>query len=100
MLTKTIAFAAALVAATASAALATGFDPNMANRYPAYAEPGAQAARSTSPRGTLRSAPVQLRQGRDVSLPRGQVRGTSGQPSEFEVDRNDRASSPYSGGGY
>ncbi len=101
MLTKTIVFAAALVAAAASAALATGFDPNMANRYPAYAEPGASPARNaTAPRGTFRSAPVRLRQGRDVALPRGEVRGIGGQASDFEIDRNDRASSPYSGGGY
>lgn len=56
MLTKTkIALAALLVAGTASAALAQGeYDPNPANRYPAYA----------NPRATLRSAPVQLNQGR------------------------------------
>ena len=57
-MTKTkIALAALLVAGTASAAMAQGeFDPNPANRYPAYAAPGA----------TLRTAPVQLNQGRDV----------------------------------
>ena len=50
-MTKTkIALAALLVAGTASAASAQGFDPNPANRYPAYAAPGA----------TLRTAPVQL----------------------------------------
>ena len=44
-MTKTkIALAALLVAGTASAALAQGeFDPNPANRYPAYAAPGAYA---------------------------------------------------------
>jgi hypothetical protein len=50
-----IALAALIVAGTASAAMAQGeYDPNPANRYPAYAAPGA----------TLRSAPVQLNQGR------------------------------------
>ena len=89
MLTKTkLAFAAALLAAGGPAALAQGFDPNMANRYPSYAEPTARA-----PQSSLHSAPVRLRQGRDVGL------ATDG-GSEFGVDRNDRASSPYAGGGF
>ena len=67
MSTKTkIALAAVLVAATGSAALAFEFDPNPANRYPAYAEP-------IVPQATFRSAPVQLRQGRNVALPAGQT---------------------------
>jgi len=46
-----IALAALLLAGTASAAMAQGeFDPNPANRYPAFAAPGA----------SLRSAPVLL----------------------------------------
>ena len=54
-----IALAALLVAGTASAAMAQGeYDPNPANRYPAYAAPGA----------TLRSAPVQLNQGRTIHV--------------------------------
>jgi hypothetical protein len=59
MLTKTkIALAATLVAVTSTVALAQDFDPNLANRYPAYADPvGEQAAH-----GTFQSAPVQLRQ--------------------------------------
>jgi hypothetical protein len=59
MLTKTkIALAATLVAVTSTVALAQDFDPNLANRYPAYADPaGGQAAH-----GTFQSAPVQLRQ--------------------------------------
>ena len=63
-MTKTkIALAALLVAGTASAAMAQGeFDPNPANRYPAYTAPGA----------TLRTAPVQLNQGRDVGATRDQ----------------------------
>ena len=43
MLTKTkIALAAVLVAATASVATAQEFDPNLANRYPAYHGPAVQ----------------------------------------------------------
>ena len=58
-MTKTkIALAALLVAGTASAASAQGFDPNPANRYPAYAAPGA----------TLRTAPVQLNKGRAIHV--------------------------------
>jgi hypothetical protein len=37
----------------------------------------------------LQSAPVALHQGR-----------SAGQQSEFSVDQQDRASSPYAGGGY
>ena len=95
MLTKTkIALAAMIVAATSSVALAEGFDENLANRYPAYANPVAAA-----PHGAFRSAPVRMMQGRNVALPTGEVTGTRGQPSWFEIDRSDRASSPYAGGG-
>jgi hypothetical protein len=93
MLIKTkIALAAALVTATASVALAQDFDPNLANRYPAYAGPVAQ-------QGTMQSAPVRLLQGRNVALPSGKI-GIGAQASPFEIDRSDRASSPYAGGGY
>jgi hypothetical protein len=104
MLTKTkIALAAMIVAATSSVALATEFDPNLANRYPAYADPIAAA-----PRTALRSAPVRMQsrnaslptgrtmQSRDVALPTGQAAGTDW----FEINRSDRASSPYAGGGF
>ena len=65
MLTKTkIALAAVLVAATASVAAAQEFDPNLANRYPAYNGPVAgtfqSAPVSLERRGQLRSAPVRL----------------------------------------
>jgi hypothetical protein len=90
---KKIALITALVIGTSSVAMAEdGFDPNLANRYPAYAGP--IAARSA----TFQSAPVRLLQGRNVALPTGQM--GSGQASPFEIDRNDRASSPYAGGGY
>lgn len=89
MLTKTkIALIAALVLGTAGAAMAEdGFDPNLANRYPAYATPAAAAPQA------FRSAPVGLYQGRNVALP---SRGTAidGQ-STF-----DRASNPSAGGGF
>jgi hypothetical protein len=56
MITKTkIALAAALVASSASVAMAQDFDPNLANRYPAYAGPVAR---------TFQSAPVRLQQQR------------------------------------
>lgn len=102
MLSKTkTALAAALVAGSASTALAQGFDPNMANRYPAYANPVASASRSAAaPRETFRSAPVQLRQSRNVALPTSRIDNYSGRPSQFEIDRNDHASSPYAGGGF
>lgn len=55
-MTKTkIALAAALMASSASVALAQDFDPNLANRYPAYAGPVATSR-------TFQSAPVRLQQ--------------------------------------
>ena len=51
--TKTkIALAAALFAGTASVAMAQEFDPNLANRYPAYNGPACAS--------TFQSAPVSL----------------------------------------
>ena len=101
MLTKTkIVLATALFAATSSAALAQGFDPNMANRYPGYANPAAQAPQATQ-RGALQSAPVRLHEGRNAAVVSEPDYGNySGTESEFDVDRNDRASSPYAGGGF
>jgi hypothetical protein len=77
-----IAVAATLVAATSTAVLAE-FDPNLANRYPAYAG-------SVSGNG-LTSSPARLHQGRVAQV---------GHESSFEIDRTDRASSPYAGGGF
>lgn len=94
MLTKTkIVLAAMIVAATSSVALAQEFDPNLANRYPAYADPA-------GPHVVFGSAPAQLRQSRNVALQTGQTRSFAAQPSPFEIDRSDRASSPYAGGGF
>jgi hypothetical protein len=76
-----IALVATLVAASSTLALAE-FDPNLGNRYPAYAG-GIGAAPLAH--HTLRSAPVQLHQGRNATV---------------EFDRTDRASSPYAGGGF
>src|SRR5438046_10112509 len=94
MLTKTqVAMATALVALTSSVALAQDFDPNLANRYPAYAD-------SIGSPSMIRSTPVQLRtrdaelptrsapaamRTRDVELPRGQ--GNT-QADWFEIERS------------
>jgi hypothetical protein len=109
MFTKTkIALAATFIIGSSSLALAQGFDPNLSNRYPQLANPhtygyvaGANAPTwlNRAPQATFQSAPVQLRQERDVGLT--QHRGNfTGRESEFDVDRNDRASSPYAGGGF
>jgi hypothetical protein len=98
MLTKTkIALAATLFAATSSVAMAQGYDPNLANRYPHLANPIAQAPQATASHGKLQSAPVRLQQGRNVGVTNDQ---SSWGPTEVDVDRADRASSPYAGGGY
>src|SRR3954454_25156937 len=69
MFTKTkIVLAAALFATASSVATAQGFDPNLANRYPAYANPSATAPKASAHRGTLQSAPVALRQVRSFEL--------------------------------
>jgi hypothetical protein len=78
-----IAAAAALVAASSAIALASEFDPNPANRYPAYAAPAA----ATQVQNVLRTAPVSLNSGHVA---------TTGQP--YEIDRRARGSSPYAGG--
>jgi len=97
MLTKTkIALAATLLAATSSVAFAQ-FDPNMANRYPGYASPNASVQQNVAPRGTLQSAPVQLRQGRNAATFNDRI---VNRQDPVEIDRTDRASSPYAGGGF
>ena len=74
---KKIVLTAALVLATASAAMAFDFDANLANRYPAYAAPQAQ------------SAPVFT--SRSVAL-------TGGQTIVQSQGGFDRASNPTAGG--
>jgi len=105
MLTKTkIALAAVLVAGTTSLASAQGYDPNLANRYPALADPIASAPIASAPHvsarhnRTLQSAPVGLYQGRNVRLNNQRSYGSS--QDEFTIDAHDHASSPYAGGGY
>ncbi len=101
MLTKTkIALAATLFAATSSVAMAQGYDPNLANRYPHLADPIVQAPQATASRGTLQSAPVRLQQGRNAGVTNEQPSSSSWGQTEIDVDRADRASSPYAGGGY
>jgi hypothetical protein len=112
MKTKTkLALAAALLVGTTSFAAAQGYDPNLANRYPAMANPTASAPHASAHQNrTLRTAPVGLYQGRanrvapaeryqsrDVALPSYQ----GGRNVDwFSVDTHDRASSPYAGGGF
>jgi len=57
-----IALAAALLIGAASVAMADCWDFNLANRYPGYAAPGAQAQ-------ALRYDPARVQQGRNVALP-------------------------------
>jgi hypothetical protein len=85
--TLMIAMISVLMLGTASSAFAE-FDPNMANRYPAYADPI-----GTAPHATLQSAPVALHKG-------GNAGNYNGQQSEFSIDLHDRASSPSAGGGF
>jgi hypothetical protein len=96
------ALATSIVLGSASLALAQGgFDPNHANRYPSYAEPGTYGyspnanvpvRMQPAPQTTFQSAPVRLHRGRDAARTGGQQRST--------IDRNDRASSPDAGGGF
>jgi hypothetical protein len=96
------ALATSIVLGSASLALAQGgFDPNPANRYPAYAAPGTfgyspnanvPVRMHPTPQATFQSAPVGLHRGRDA------VR-TGGQENWSTIDRNDHASSPNAGGG-
>ena len=78
MFTKTkAALAVTLVLGSTSLALAQGFDPNLANRYPHLANPqmygyvpGATspALMDHAPNAASHSAPVHLRHGRDAGL--------------------------------
>jgi hypothetical protein len=96
MFTKTkTALAAALVAATSTVAFAAAFDPNPANRHPAYAEPiGVGEVQF----GTFRSAPVALHSGRVAAMIDAGFYGYSRQLDPSGADLNDRGSSPYAAG--
>jgi hypothetical protein len=97
------ALATSIVLGSASLALAQGgFDPNPANRYPAYAEPGTYGyspnanvpvRMQPTPHATFQSAPARLHQGRNAAQ-------TGGHESWSTIDRNDHASSPNAGGGF
>ena len=89
-----IAIISLMLLGTASTAMAEGYDPNLANRYPAYADPA-----GTAPHATFQSTPVSLRQERHDTLTGGHSGNYDGQ-YEFNVDRSDHASSPYAGGGF
>jgi hypothetical protein len=89
-----IAIVSLMLLGTASAALAEGYDPSLANRYPAYADPVAATSHAT-----LQSAPVNLRHEAPGTLTGGHPGYYSGQ-AQFNVDRSDHASSPYAGGGF
>ena len=88
---KTV-LAAVAVVGSVSFAQATSFDPNLANRYPSYAEPGVYGYTAKG------GAPVRLNdqslQTREVSLPRQTP------PSANEELWLDRASQNFDGGGY
>jgi hypothetical protein len=70
---KKIALITALVIGTGSVALATEFDPNLANRYPSYTAPQAQSMTT-----------------KDVSL--------GGGSAQWQSPTFDRASNPTAGG--
>ncbi len=92
MNTKTkLALAAALVVGTTSFAAADGYDPNLANRYPAYAKPVAAAPHvSAHQNRTFRSAPVGLYQGRNVQLNNQRWTPTTTRPRPTPAAATDR----------
>jgi hypothetical protein len=106
-----MAFAATLVLGSTSFASAE-FDPSLANRYPGYAAPGVygytvngntpQLLHGT-PSAPFKSAPVRLHQDRNGAVSSGWAGASggnyNGRESWFDIDRSDRASSPYAGGG-
>jgi hypothetical protein len=86
-----IALGAAFTAGAATLALAQGFDPNPANRYPAYAQPdaampylgmprgGVPGAVPTAPEASVQSKPAALRAGHSVQpRPSRRSRGAGG----------------------
>jgi len=103
MLTKTkVALAAVLLAGSVTVAAADdGYDPNLANRYPAYADPIYPDVSHASPvararHGVFQSAPVRLQNGRSY----GPVTNAPVDENDrYHTDIHDRASSPFAGGG-
>lgn len=88
--TKTV-LATIVLLGSATLAQAQGFDPNLANRYPSYAEPGAYGYSSNG--GAPRPLGAPSLQSRDVSLPRHEA------PYANEAWM-DRASQNFGGGGF
>jgi len=105
MLTKTkIALAVALLAGSVTVAAADGYDPNLANRYPAYADPiypetsyGRPVA--PAPYGAFQSAPVRLQKGSTYLPATNPPVDEVNQNDWYNTDAHDKASSPYAGGG-
>lgn len=89
-MTKTV-LATIVLLGSVTLAQANSFDPNLANRYPSYAEPGVYGY-SASGGAPQRLQPHALHS-RDVSLPRQSALSAS----EAWVDR---ASESFSGGCY
>lgn len=91
MSTMKTALATVVLFGSATLAQATSFDPNMANRYPSYAEAGVYGY--TAAGGAPKRMNGQPLQSRDVSLPQQSA------PAANEAWM-DRASQSFSGGGY
>ena len=89
-MTKTV-LATIVVLGSVSLAQATGFDPNLANRYPSYAEAGVYGYSAKG--GAPTRMNTQSLQTRDVSLPQ------QGVPAASDAWM-DRASQSFGGGGY
>ena len=89
-MTKTV-LATIVLLGSVTLAQAKSFDPNLANRYPSYAEPGVYGYSAKG--GAPARLNAQSLQSRDVSLPR------ESRPSASEAWM-DRASQSFSGGGY
>jgi hypothetical protein len=105
MLTKTkIALAAVLLAGSVTVAAADGYDPNLANRYPAYADPVYPGVSQVSPaarapHGALQSAPVRLQKRSIYSPATNPPTDEINENDWYNTDIHDRASSPFAGGG-
>jgi hypothetical protein len=91
MITTKTVIATIVLLGSATLAQAQGFDPNLANRYPSYAEPGAYGYSSNG--GAPAPTAARSLQSRDVSLPRHEA------PRANEAWM-DRASQSFGGGGF
>ena len=91
MSTRKTVLATIVLLGSATLAQAQGFDPNLANRYPSFAEAGKYGYSSNG--GAPGSLGAHSLQSRDASLPRSEA------PYANEA-WTDRASHNFSGGGY